>query len=90
MKKYQQFKKGELVWCSLYPGVYEVVDVQHRDKKGMPYSDLLTIELKYSVNNRFPHLEILDEGHCEKLEVGIKQYLESLKEITSKLKEFIK
>lgn len=91
MEKYHHFKKGELVWCTLYPGIYEVVNVKDREKeKGKPYSDLLTIELKYSVKNNYKSTETLDELHCEKLEVGIEQYLDYLKEVTSKLKEYIK
>jgi len=47
MEKYHHFKKGELVWCTLYPGIYEVVNVKDREKeKGKQYSDLLTIELR--------------------------------------------
>lgn len=91
MNNYHRFKEGELVWCYLYPGVYEVVDVKNREKeKGGPYSDLLILKIKHAVYRNHSPVEKLDELHCEKLEVGIEQYLDHLKEVTSKLKEYIK
>lgn len=90
MEKYHRFKKGELVWCTLYPGIYEVVDVENREEqKGRPYSDLLTIELKYSVKNNYKSTETLDELHCEKLDVGVRQYLEHLEGVIIILKEYL-
>lgn len=85
MNNYHRFKKGELVWCNLYPGVYIVDNVKNREKK----SDLLTLILKFSVQGNHNPIEILDELHCEKLDVGIKQYVEQLNEKINELNSFL-
>lgn len=90
MSKYHRFKKGELVWCTLYPGVYKVVNVQNRElEKDRPYSDLLTLNLEYSVRGNHSPTERLDELHCEKLDVGIKQQIEHLEGVINKLKQYL-
>ena len=85
MNNYHRFKKGEMVWCNLYPGVYIVDNVKNRDNK----SDLLTLILKSSEQGRHNPIEILDELHCEKLDIGIKQYVEQLNEKINELNSFL-
>lgn len=90
MEKYHRFKLGEIVWCALYPGVYKVIDIQNREiEKGRSYSDLLQIELVYSINNNPSFTKRLDELHCEKLDVGIKQQIEHLENVINKLKQYL-
>ncbi len=89
MNNYHRFKKGELVWCNLYPGVYIVDNVKNREKKGQPYSDLLTLILKFSAQGNHNPIEIMDELHCEKLDVGIKQCVEQLNETINELNSFL-
>ena len=90
MNQYHNFKTDELVWCNLYPGVYQITQVTNRDEKNKPYSDLLYLKLVYSGRDNRSPTERLDELHCAKLEVGIKEYIKHLNEQITKLNTILK
>ena len=89
MNYYNRFREGELVWCNLYPGVYKITQVTNRDEKNKPVSDLLNLKLVYGAIGNRSLTERLDELHCVKLDIGIKEYIEHLNEKITKLNSIL-
>lgn len=90
MNQYHNFKTDELVWCNLYPGVYQITQVTNRDEKNKPYGDLLHLKLVYGGGGNHGLTHTVDESHCAKLEIGIKEYIKHLNEKITELNTILK